>query len=323
MHCLELLKLVAFNLHFHFNQPMASLVTSFRLIQIATVFVFLGRAWQHLFWDAPFRVLLWDEVWMKRIIEGVFQMPWDQYITSMAVDDGIQWSMYGFGIFYLVCAFVAAFIDKAPNWIAKILLFGSAALFLLACLYCKEKFFSLGQLLEYSIQIVSPLLLYFWVYPKWRGPTFRLIAKVAIAFTFICHGLYAVNYYPRPGNFVEMILNTTGVSEATAIQMLMVAGILDFIVGVAIFIPGKISKIALSYIVFWGFATTFARYTSYLDFSYLMESLSQWTWQVMIRFPHFMIPLAILIFKERRKGLRMTSSQRNQAAVKPILFPET
>ncbi len=295
----------------------------FRLIQIATIFVFLGRAWQHLFWDAPFRVLLWDEAWMKRIIEGIFNTPWEQYITSMAVDDGIQLTIYGFGIFYFVCALVAALIFKVPKWTAKVLLLGSTALFLLACLYCKEKFFSLGQLLEYSTQIISPLLLYFWVYPRWKAATYRLMAKVAIAFTFICHGLYAVNYYPRPGNFVEMILNTFGVSEATAIQMLLVAGILDFIVSIAIFVPGKIAKAALGYVVFWGFLTTFARYSSYLDFSYFIESLSQWTWQVMIRFPHFMIPLAILIFKEKRKGLRMTKSQRITGAGEPILFSET
>ncbi|MFT4667949.1 MAG: hypothetical protein ACI9XB_004924 [Gammaproteobacteria bacterium] len=300
-----------------------SLIQSFRLIQTATVFVFLGRAWQHLFWDAPFRVLLWDELWMKRIIEGIFHTPWERYITSMALDDGIQYSIQGVGVFYLLCAIVAAFIFKVPKWTAKILLLGAAGLFFLACLYCKEKFFSLGQLLEYSTQIVSPLLLYFWVYPKWKAATYRLIAKVAIAFTFICHGLYAVNYYPRPGNFVEMILNTFGVSEATAVQLLLAAGIIDFMVSIAIFIPGKIAKVALSYIVFWGFATTFARYTSYLDFSYLLESLSQWTWQVMIRFPHFMIPLAILIFQEQRRGLRMTSLQRNQGRRKPILFPET
>ncbi|MFK7809456.1 MAG: hypothetical protein AB8F74_16755 [Saprospiraceae bacterium] len=301
----------------------SSLRIPFLLIQAATIFVFLGRAWQHLFWDAPFRVLLWDEGWMKSIVENVFGTPWDVYITSPIVDDCIQRVIFSFGIFYFLCALVALFITRLPKWSAKIILVGAAFLFALACLYCKEKFFSLGQLLEYSTQIISPVLLYFWIYPKWSAPRYRLIAKIAVALTFICHGLYAVNYYPRPGNFVDMILNTFGISEAAAVQLLMIAGIMDFIVSIAIFFPNKISKIALAYIVFWGAVTTFARYTSYLDVNYFFEGLSQWTWQVFIRIPHFMIPLAILIFKEKRTGLRMTDAMENEASRKAIIFTET
>lgn len=299
-----------------------SLQLPFRLIQFATISVFLGRAWQHLFWDAPFRVLLWDEPWMKPIIEGLFQTPWDTYITSMAVDDGIQGTIYSFGIFYLICALISAFITQVPKWTAKIILAGATGLFFLACLYCKEKFFSVGQLLEYSIQIISPILLYLWVYPKVTAFNYRLIAKIAIALTFTCHGLYAVNYYPRPGNFVDMIINTIGCSETTAINLLMLAGIMDFIVSILLFFPGKIGRVALGYMVLWGFATTAARYTSYVEMDYLMESLNQWTWQVLIRLSHFMIPLAILLFQIKRLGLRLTTIQQEEQEEKPILFTE-
>ena len=67
-----------------------------------------------------------------------------------------------------------------------------------------------------------------------------LIMKVAIAVTFISHGLYALNYYPRPGHFTEMVMDILGVKEATAILFLNVAGILDFVIAVGIFIKGKI-----------------------------------------------------------------------------------
>jgi uncharacterized membrane protein len=300
-----------------------SLHIPFRLIQFATVFVFLGRAWQHLFWDAPLRVLLWDEVWMKPLVENVFKHSWDDYITNAATEEKILAASYAIGLFYLCCAIIAAFIYQVPKWLAQLMKVGGFCLFLLACLYCKEKFFSLGQLLEYSCQIVSPLLLFYWVYPKVKAGTYRILAKVAIAFTFICHGLYAVNYYPRPGEFVDMVINTFSVSETTAVQFLMVAGILDFIAGVAIFLPYEISRAALGYCVCWGFATTFARYTSNLDFSYLSEGLHQWTWQVLVRLPHCMIPLAILIFEIKRSGLKIPKATQPASGRKPILFTET
>ena len=120
-----------------------------------------------------------------------------------------------------------------------------------------------------------------------------------------------------------MVLNTLGVTETMAIQFLLVAGIMDFIASFGIFLPGKIGKTAMGYIVFWGLATTLARYTSFLDMSYFMESLNEWTWQVLIRIPHFMIPLSILLFQNKRTGMKMTDQQYKQRHDKPILFTET
>lgn len=301
-----------------------SLMIIFRLLQWATVALFLGRAWQHLFFDAPFRILLWDEAWMKGIVQGIFKTPWQDYITSLVVDDAIQWSIKGIGIFYLVCALVAAFIGYLPKWVAKLMWFGSFSLLILAFLYCKERFFSIGQFFEYSLQFVSPLLLYFWVYPKWSDKTFRMVMKIAIACTFICHGLYAINYYPRPGSFVDMVINTLGVSETNAHLFLFMAGLMDFVVGVIIFLPREISRIALGYIVLWGIATTFARFTAYVEWDYLQESLQIWTWQVLIRIPHFLIPIALYYFLKARKGIQIPISQRKiRRKEQPTIFPET
>jgi len=69
--------------------------TFFRIVQIATVGVFLGRAYQHLFWDAPFRTLLWDQEWMEGIVKGVLGMQWDDYITNISIDESIQRGIHG------------------------------------------------------------------------------------------------------------------------------------------------------------------------------------------------------------------------------------
>ena len=62
----------------------------FRIIQIAAIAVFLGRGWQHLFWDAPFRALLWDEDWMSGIVQAVLGMEWKDYITNLEVNDHLE-----------------------------------------------------------------------------------------------------------------------------------------------------------------------------------------------------------------------------------------
>lgn len=265
----------------------------FRLVQIATICVFLGRAWQHLVWDAPFRTLLWDENWMSGIITGIFNTSWNDYITSPEVDAGIQMAIKSFGVFYLICALMALFIQRWRKIGAVFMYLGSFSLILLALLYCKERFFSVGQFLEYSLQFSSPVLLYFCVKQSYIRSGLIFWMKVFIAFTFVCHGLYAFGYYPRPGYFTEMTMLILGVSENTAITFLKIAGILDFIIGVGIFLPHKIAKWIMLYAVIWGGLTTLARVVAYVEFDYFWETANQWVFESVYRVPHFTIPLTV------------------------------
>lgn len=262
-------------------------------MQIATICVFLGRAWQHLVWDAPFRTLLWDENWMSGIITGIFNTSWNDYITSPEVDAGIQMTIKSFGVFYLICALMALFIQRWRKIGAVFMYLGSFSLILLALLYCKERFFSVGQFLEYSLQFSSPVLLYFCVKQSYIRSGLIFWMKVFIAFTFVCHGLYAFGYYPRPGYFTEMTMLILGVSENTAITFLKIAGILDFIIGVGIFLPHKIAKWIMLYAVIWGGLTTLARVVAYVEFDYFWETANQWVFESVYRVPHFTIPLTV------------------------------
>jgi len=268
----------------------------FFLLQIATACIFLGRAWQHIVWDAPYRTLLWDEAWMSRILPLFSSISYENFISDIEIDDQIQNGIKTIGWFYIVCALVAIFIKKIPKWLSYILWLGSFSLIFLAFLYCKEKFFQWGQFWEYSLQFGTPLFLFF-LYKK-NKVTKEIIfwMKIAIAITFISHGLYALNYYPRPGNFVDMTINILGVGEETAFQFLNVAGVLDFIVAIGIFLPNKISKYALVYIVLWGLATTLARIWGHFYIDMIGDTLSQWVHESVYRFPHFLIPLAILVW---------------------------
>lgn len=269
----------------------------FLLIRIATVSVFLGRAWQHLRWDAPYRDLLWDEKWMGGIVSWLGYADWNAYVTDPNNDQVVQNIIQGTGWFYLLCAIAALLIlkfGKAGRWLVR---FGGISLVFLAALYTKEKFYFFGQFLEYTLQWSAPFFLAaFAREPKITGRQIGLL-KIAIALTFICHGLYAVGYSPRPEMFQTMVINILGLSNDMAIHFLNLAGILDFVFAAALFVPWKkVNLIALAYLTFWGFMTTIARVWAFVHWEFLGSGLAQWLHESVYRIPHFIIPLALLLW---------------------------
>ncbi|MCO6487625.1 MAG: hypothetical protein J5I98_04360 [Phaeodactylibacter sp.] len=278
----------------------------FRLVQAAAVSVFLGRAWQHLYWDAPYRALLWDEAWMKPLVEPVLGIGWREYVTSSQTDIFIQSLIAGTGWFYLACALAALFVGRLGRVGRAVLWVGAANLVLLAALYCKEKFFFAGQFFEYTLQWGAPVMLA--VLAKnpdqpWPG-RFVLFVKIAIALTFTCHGLYAVGFYPRPGSFLVMTLNILPVNETGAVHFLNTAGALDFLLSLALFLPGRWPRAALAYAAFWGLATSVARVWAHFHWEFWDNVLIQWLHESVMRFPHFLVPLALLLVLSRTQWMR-------------------
>jgi hypothetical protein len=120
--------------------------------------------------------------------------------------------------------------------------------------------------------------------------------KVAIALTFTCHGLYAVGYYPRPGKFIQMTMTILGTNKEASVIFLNIAGILDFVLSVLIFLPRRFALIGLGYAAFWGLATTAARvWANYIP-EFWQDSLLTWTHESIMRMPHFMVPLAVMLW---------------------------
>lgn len=276
----------------------------FRLLQWSSVAVFLGRGWQHIYWDSPYRALLWDEAWLKWLVEGVFGLEWRAYVISPRADAWIDGLVTGTGVFYLLCAAVAAFIPRLGRVGRVMLWLGAANLVLLAALYCKENFLFSGQFFEYTLQWGAPAFLAA-LSGRWKaaGPKFVLLIKIAIALTFVCHGLYAIGYYPRPGQFVEMVINILPLNEAGARQFLIAAGLLDFLAGFLLFWPGRAGRWALSYIIFWGFATTMARFLAYFHWALWDSWLTLWLQEVLMRMPHFLIPLGLALYLRFKPGI--------------------
>ncbi|WP_421897736.1 hypothetical protein [Marinoscillum sp.] len=263
-------------------------------LQLCCFFVFAGRAWQHIVWDAPFRTLLWDESLLSGIIPALTGMTWNEYATSPIVDGAINDLKLFIGIIYATLALFSLIAHKQTmRKFRGLLLVGSGLLFSLSLLYFKEKFYQIGQLMEYSIQFGSPLFLYYALKSSANEKRLLPWMKVAIAITFTCHGLYALGYYPQPGHFVSMTLRILSVDETTARLLLKSFGWADVALSILIFIP-KTDRWALLYAAVWGFATAAARIWANIHFDFLLPTLNQWTFETVMRLPHGIVPLLLI-----------------------------
>ncbi len=266
------------------------------LLQTAAACVFAGRAWQHLRFDAPYRTLLWDERWMKSIVTA-FGVEWDDYVSNMKMDSAIDAFTDGMGWFYVLCSICAIGLYRIGRPAVWVLIAGGIGLVFLAFLFTKEKFFFVGEFFEFALQCGAPFFLVWYYRHKTLSPKFILWLKIAIALTFTCHGLYAIGFYPRPGNYIEMVMNILHLDNRQAIAFLDVAGTLDFILSICIFLPWRQPVIiALGYAVFWGFATSIARTWAYFNPEFWENTLSQWIHETILRFPHFLAPLTALVW---------------------------
>lgn len=280
--------------------------------------VFLGRAWQYWFYDAPYRELLWDQERMEPLLGNIFGINWSQWVTNPRYDVAIAHFIDGVGIFYLVCCLAVLLLNKFPKLATFLLWTGALSLFLLAGLYFKAKLYNFGEFMEYALQFSSPVILVFLFREKKINPRLTLAIKMAIALTFVGHGLYAVNFHPRPANFLVMCINILELTESQAVIFLNLAGTLDFVIAIAIFLPfRKVNLIALAYAASWGFATAMARPWAYFYVDFWQDSLHRWWFEAAFRMIHSIGPLVLFLYYRRimineKEGLAPMRSEQDQ-----------
>ncbi len=133
--------------------------------------------------------------------------------------------------------------------------------------------------------------------------------KLALAATFIGHGLYAIGFHPLPGNFIDMMIKGFGMTESIAKTTLWIIGWLDILAAIALLCFPLISSrkgkqiymIALYYTLIWGFLTALARVYTNVAWSSGWYSLKQWLPEFLMRFPHFLIPLTLILLLQINK----------------------
>lgn len=275
--------------------------------RFATVMALLGRAYQHLFFDVPYRALFLDENFWSWAVSLWGSQDWSEYVISLETDIAITWLVKIVGVYLVITALAIIFLFRFRKLLSTLLITSSLCLFFMAfCMYLDVSF-QWAQWIEHGSQFLMPVILVMLI-NQISEKSVLLMTKVAVALTFLGHGLYALGFYPVPGHFIHMVIENLHVSNDTAITFLLIAGILDVIVVVGIFIP-RIDKYLLYYAIFWGFLTSLARLTTYIQFDHLFSiSLHNSLYLFAYRIPHFVVPILALwllqlLAREKREAL--------------------
>jgi hypothetical protein len=263
-----------------------------RLLRIATFLTLFGRAWRYIFWDSPLRSLFWDESIFGKVF-ATFGIDWEKYATNPITDTIIVGLQVGVGLILMAVGFYALFCKKDSK-LLKLLPFSSLLTFGMVLLTYKSRFFQFPMLIEHAAQVLTPSLFYLYLKEESSNQFFINTLKAAICLTFNGHGFYAIGAYPVPGNFIDMVIAILQVPEQTAISLLVVAAVFDFFASTLIF-HGNGIKPALYFCTTWGLLTSLARIVANFDSQFILMSFHQWGPEVLVRLPHFFLPLVLLL----------------------------
>jgi len=255
----------------------------------------VGRGYQHLFWETPYYALLWDEHFMMPLLEA-FGSQWESFLNNAWYQTAVEvYNILAGTILIATALLMTVFRISRPVLITP-------PIIILTIFYFHYWYYHglmWADLLELSAQVIVPFAA--WRLLRDQVIVLRLIPwlKVAIALTFIGHGSYAIGIMPVPGHFIDMLISIFSIEEEVAMKILFVAGILDFAAAAAIFFP-YIRLYALWYMAIWGFMTALARIGAHVEIDHIFVSLHRWAFEFLVRAPHFMIPLSLILWYRQK-----------------------
>lgn len=273
---------------------MAGSTTAF--LRFACVALFLGRAWQHLFVGTPYRPIVFSQSLMESFVLKVFDLDWNTWATSTAVEANLGIGTIVIGAFFVLCAVAAVVATPQRIWAHVCLGLGAVLLSVIAFAVYRDKMLRLVEFFELACMVAAPLALLLATRREDGHETLlRRALPFAFAATFAGHGLYAVGYYQLPGEWVTMVMTILRVTEPAAVNFLFAAGILDFVVAIGVFIPGLRIASAV-YAAVWGLLTACARTAGNVTAENFHESAVFWIPETLVRVPNGVIPLIIVGF---------------------------
>lgn len=237
---------------------------------------------------------------MSPIVEGVFRETWYDYATSNRVNSFLTIFTKCNSFLFFLAGLTSLFWSsikfvKLKRTILKIGLISLVFLGICTSIDKRNDFF---QFFEMCLQFCVPLvLLYQHKFESLPTKKLNFWLKIAIALTFIPHGLYAMGIIYLPGHFLDMTIQILSVTESQAKSILFVVGVLDVLFSIIIFIPNKFNAYILGYLAFWGFVTALARIVSGFNAAFIQSSIHNLAFLTIYRLPHGLIPLAVLIIE--------------------------
>lgn len=269
------------------------------ILRLGSFFCFTGWSWAHLYWEGPYGILLWHDSTFE--LAARLGISWDEFVGSGAGDGLVQQWVGRVGWLYLLCAVLSITVGRR-SWIqlAILAIVGSGLLGLLSYAKYVGSQYQLPMLVEHGGQILMPVLLVMAVAIGVRHRLTVAAAMVAVVMTFAGHGSYALGLWPTPANFYAMISVCLHVEYETARIILRTAGIFDVLVCIGIFLP-VLQRAAVVYAACWGFLTALARPVAGMSWSLNYFGADQFLHEAVLRAPHFLIPLYLLVVWRKPK----------------------
>lgn len=285
-----------------------------RLLRFLVFALFIGRAYQAVFWDISLRALLWDERWAGGAVWLLTGLTWEEYATDIRFDILYQRIAEGIGLFWAFCAVLSLGLRADQRWARRLLRIGTGLLFFLHFLDWKDKFFWWAQLMEHAAQALAPLFLIYAVRRQQPlNSRFLWALKITLSFTFFCHGLFAYGYYPVPAPWQEWCIAVFHFPDAASAKFfLWIMGILDFVAAIGLLFRPTFA-LSVWYCIVWGTMTALARVWANVFWDSLGAGLHQWWFETAYRLVHGGLPLLLWLWERRFRSQTRTAPSESDA----------
>ena len=262
------------------------------LLRLGTFLCFLAWAWVHYYWEGPYAVLIWNETtfdWAESL-----GYDWNDVVGTGYNDGLFQFALSQIYWGYVLCAIISLTVKKESKFQIGSLYLGSCMLVVLMYakfLVSKEQ---LPMFVENGGQILMPLILVSAVSLGLRSKVTLWVTCVGFVSTFAGHGCYAVGLWPTPSTFYAMTSVILGFEIETTKLFLRIAGLMDFLVCIGIFIT-SIRRYCAIYAAVWGLLTAMARPVAGMSFTLNYFGADQFLHEALLRAPHYFIPFFMFL----------------------------
>lgn len=266
------------------------------ILRLSALSCFAGWTWGHLYWEGPYGVLLWQDATYN--LARQLGIDWDQFVGSGVGDGWVQRWISRIGWLYLACTVFTVTAGKRSYLQMAGLVGGSGLLAVLSYAKYVESQRQLPMFVEHGGQVLAPILLVMALSLGVRHRVTVATAMVAMVATFVGHGAYAMGWWPTPANFYAMVTLILGLEYETAKTIVWCAGLLDLVVCLFIFVS-PLRRAAAAYAVVWGLLTSLARPVAGMSLSLYYWGADQFMHEAVLRGPHFLIPLYLVVLWRR------------------------
>lgn len=257
--------------------------------------VYLGRGLQLIYWDAPYRSLLWNEQLMAPFIS--FFMTWPEYVSWPLVDRLVSIFTRFQGLFLFISALTLFYIRSNTKLFRALVYLSTCQLLLVAIAGFWHSHLQWPYLFEHALQ-VGVGLIYLKSISDEKAKAISW-ARGLVAVTFIGHGAYALGIYPTPGRFFDMILAVVKLNESQVRVLLRLAGSFDLALGIVLLVlPKSYERFIIPFLFiagYWGLTTASARWLAYVEYDFLWMSLKLWGPEVIYRISHGLVPFWLIL----------------------------